>query len=214
MTPGEHTPCQVTLVAIVGGSASGKTRLAHAVAKASPDGYVIKEDDYYLDAAGLEAFDPSTFNFDEPAAKEHDLLIAHLTALKAGETVDIPQYDFTRHSRAPQTQHCRPASLIVVEGLHAVASPALAGLFDLIVYVSATRPVRFKRRLQRDVAERGRTPESVKHQFETIVEPMHTLHVEPQKPRADLIVTNMGPPDFDCLAEPVLERLHLLSHTG
>ncbi|ABI64340.1 uridine kinase [Maricaulis maris] len=208
------TPPETRLVAIVGGSASGKTRLAHAIADAAPDGYVIKEDDYYLDAASLANFDPATFNFDEPAAKDHGLLMSHLAALKAGQAVDIPQYDFTTHSRAPQTRHCRPASLIVVEGLHAVASEALASVFDLIVYVSATRPVRFERRLQRDVAERGRTPESVKHQFDTIVEPMHTLHVEPQKPLADLIVTNMGPPDFDCLAEPVLQRLRLHSHTG
>lgn len=214
MSTAHSTHPHTRLVAIVGGSASGKTRLAHAVAGAFPDGYVIKEDDYYRDAAGLESFDPATFNFDEPAAKEHDLLIDHLKALKAGQAVNIPQYDFTTHSRAPQTQHCRPTSLIVVEGLHAVATASLARLFDLVVYVSATRPVRFARRLQRDVAERGRTPESVKHQFETIVEPMHTLHVEPQKPRADLIVTNMGPPDFKGLAEPVLDRLRLHSHVG
>ncbi|WP_417487708.1 uridine kinase [Maricaulis sp.] len=214
MSGNRSTSPDTRLVAIVGGSASGKTRLAHAVAHAAPDGYVIKEDDYYLDAANLENFDPATFNFDEPAAKDHDLLISHLAALKSGQAVDIPQYDFTTHSRAPQMRHCRPASLIVVEGLHAAASKALASLFDLIVYVSATRPVRFERRLQRDVAERGRTPASVKHQFDTIVEPMHTLHVEPQKPRADLIITNMGPPDFDCLAEPVLERLRLHSHSG
>ncbi len=197
----------VTLVAIVGGSASGKTRLAYAIADAIPGAYVIKEDDYYLDAKQLENFDPSTFNFDEPASKQHDLLVQHLLSLKAGHGVDIPQYDFATHSRKAATRHCDPAPVIIVEGLHAVASPELAELFDLIIYVSATRPVRFERRLRRDVAERGRTPESVKRQFDSIVEPMHMLHVEPQKPLADIIITNMGPPDFDCLAEPVIERL-------
>lgn len=207
MSEADAAPSKVTLVAIVGGSASGKTRLAYAIAEHVPGAYVIKEDDYYLDATLLADFDPDTFNFDEPASKDHALLVRHLKALKAGQGVDIPQYDFATHGRMAQTRHCEPAPLIIVEGLHAVATPELAALFDLIVYVSATRPVRFERRLKRDVAERGRTPESVRLQFETVVEPMHTLHVEPQKPLADIIVTNMGPPDFDCLAEPVLERL-------
>ncbi len=204
---GDVTDDDVTLVAIVGGSASGKTRLAYAIADAIPGAYVIKEDDYYLDATLLDDFDPATFNFDEPASKEHDRLIADLKSLKAGHSVDIPQYDFATHSRHAETLHCEPAPVIIVEGLHAVANPDLADLFDLIIYVSATRPVRFERRLKRDVAERGRTPESVRHQFDTIVEPMHTQHVEPQKPGADLIITNMGPPDFEGMARPVLERL-------
>ncbi len=204
MTGGDATNDEVTLVAIVGGSASGKTRLAYSIAGAIPGAYVIKEDDYYLDATLLDDFDASTFNFDEPASKEHTRLVADLRSLKAGRGVDIPQYDFATHSRRTETLHCEPAPVIIVEGLHAVASPELAELFDLVVYVSATRPVRFERRLKRDVAERGRTPESVKHQFDTIVEPMHTQHVEPQKPLADLIITNMGPPDFKGMAEPVL----------
>ncbi|RKQ95974.1 uridine kinase [Maricaulis maris] len=197
----------VTLIAIVGGSASGKTRLAYAIADAIPGACVIKEDDYYLDATLLDDFDPASFNFDEPASKEHALLVKHLRALKAGAAVDIPQYDFATHSRKRETRRVEPAPAIIIEGLHAVATPDLAELFDLVIYVSATRPVRFERRLKRDVSERGRTPDSVRHQFDTIVEPMHTLHVEPQKPLADIIITNMGPPDFDCLAEPVLDRL-------
>jgi len=204
----------VTLVAIIGGSASGKTRLAYAIADAIPGAYVIKEDDYYLDTTGLEGFDPATFNFDEPASKEHSLLVRDLQALKAGRAVDIPQYDFATHSRKAATRHCAPAPVIIVEGLHTVASADLAKLFDLTIYVSATRPVRFERRLQRDVAERGRTPDSVRHQFETIVEPMHTRHVEPQKKLADIVITNMGPPDFDSLATPVLERLRTQVHSG
>ncbi|OLF80704.1 hypothetical protein AWH62_14475 [Maricaulis sp. W15] len=197
----------VALIAIVGGSASGKTRLAYAIADAIPGAHVIKEDDYYLDATLLDDFDPASFNFDEPASKEHALLIEHLKALKGGTAVDIPQYDFATHSRKRETRRVEPAPAIIIEGLHAVATPDLAELFDLVIYVSATRPVRFERRLKRDVSERGRTPDSVRQQFDTIVEPMHTLHVEPQKPLADIIIINMGPPDFDCLAEPVLDRL-------
>jgi uridine kinase len=199
----------VFLLGIVGGSASGKSRLAEALARHyAPQGaYVIPEDDYYVDAASIPDFDPGTFNFDEPAAKEHDLLAAHLGALKTGRPVEAPLYDFATHRRRPETVVRAPAPVVLVEGLHLLASEAIAGTLDLAVFVDACSLTRFERRLQRDVTERARTPESVKHQFETIVEPMHARHVEPQRDRADLVVENMGEPDFDALARPVIERV-------
>jgi len=199
----------VFLLGIVGGSASGKTRLAEALSRhyAPQSAYVIPEDDYYVDAAAIPDFDPDRFNFDEPAAKEHDLLAAHLGALKTGKTVEAPLYDFATHRRRTDTVVRTPAPVVLVEGLHLLASEAIAATLDLAVFVDSCSRTRFERRLQRDVAERARTPESVKHQFETIVEPMHARHVEPQRERADLVLENMGEPDFDALAQPVIERV-------
>jgi uridine kinase len=200
---------EVFLLGIVGGSASGKSRLADALAQHfAPHGaYVIPEDDYYIDATSIPDFDPGTFNFDEPAAKEHDLLADHLGRLKAGTAVDAPLYDFTTHRRREATVMRTPAPLILVEGLHLLASPAIAGALDLAVFVHACEKTRYARRLERDVSERARTPDSVRRQFETIVQPMHERHVEPQRHRADLVVENMGRPDFDALARPVIERV-------
>lgn len=197
------------LLAIVGGSASGKTRLAHAVADhfASQSAYVIAEDDYYVDAGHQPGFVAANFNFDEPAAKDHGLLASHLAALRDGRSVEAPQYDFTTHCRSDKTVVRAPAGVLIVEGLHLLASPELAAQFDLTIFVDACEATRLARRVQRDVAERGRTEVSVKRQFDEIVRPMHVLHVEPQRDAADLVVENMGAPDFETLARPVVVRI-------
>lgn len=199
------------VLAVVGGSASGKTRLAQALAEhfSTHDAYVIPEDDYYVDAGHIPGFVAADFNFDEPAAKDHDLLASHLAALRLGEAVEAPQYDFTTHCRCDETVERAPAGLLIVEGLHLLASPLLAAQFDLTIFVDACDTTRLTRRIQRDVAERGRTEAFAKRQFEQIVRPMHDLHVEPQRDAADLVVENMGPPDFAALARPVVERIEL-----
>ena len=199
------------LLAVVGGSASGKTRLAHALADhfSDHDAYVIPEDDYYVDAGRQPGFVASEFNFDEPAAKDHDLLASHLAALREGETVEAPQYDFATHCRCARTVERAPAAVLIIEGLHLLASPALAAQFDLTIFVDACDATRLTRRIQRDVAERGRTEAFVKRQFDEIVRPMHALHVEPQREGADLVVANMGAPDFETLAKPVVDRIAL-----
>jgi uridine kinase len=201
------------LLGIVGGSASGKTRLAHALADhfANHDAYVIPEDDYYVDAGHQPGFIASDFNFDEPAAKDHALLAKHLAALRAGRPVEAPQYDFTTHCRRSQTVERAPAGVLIVEGLHLLASPALAAQFDLTIFVDACDTTRLSRRIQRDVAERGRSEDFVKQQFDEIVRPMHDLHVEPQREAADLVVENMGAPDFEELARPVVNLIGLQS---
>ncbi|WP_339741540.1 uridine kinase [uncultured Maricaulis sp.] len=199
------------LLAVVGGSASGKTRLAHALADhfSGHDAYVIPEDDYYVDAGHQPGFIASDFNFDEPAAKDHALLASHLAALREGQPVEAPQYDFTTHCRRTQTIERAPAGVLIVEGLHLLASPELAAQFDLTIFVDACDTTRLTRRIQRDVAERGRSEAFVKQQFDEIVRPMHALHVEPQREAADLVVENMGAPDFDALARPVVDRIGL-----
>lgn len=199
----------VFLLGIVGGSASGKSRLAEALARHfAPQGaYVIPEDDYYIDATVIPDFNADTFNFDEPAAKDHDLLAAHLDRLKSGEAVDTPLYDFRTHSRRAETAQRQPAPVILVEGLHLLASPDIARTLDMAVFVHACEQTRFARRMARDVSERARTPESVTLQFNTIVQPMHERHVEPQRAHADIVVENMGKPDFDALARPVIDTV-------
>lgn len=199
----------VFLIGIVGGSASGKTCLAEALAQrfVQHGAYVIAEDDYYIDATAIPDFDPDSFNFDEPAAKDHDLLAGHLYSLKQGKPVEAPLYDFATHRRRTATALRTPAPVVLVEGLHLLASPVIARVLDLKVFVDAARDIRYARRLHRDVTERARTPQSVRHQFETIVQPMHETHVEPQRRQADLVVENMGAPDFDTLAEPVVRRV-------
>ncbi len=199
------------LLAVVGGSASGKTRLAHALADhfSSHDAYVIPEDDYYVDAGNQPGFSASDFNFDEPAAKDHALLASHLAALRQGLPVEAPQYDFTTHCRCDTTVARVPAAVMIVEGLHLLASPELAAQFDLSIFVDACDTTRLSRRIQRDVAERGRTEAFARQQFEQIVRPMHELYVEPQRETADLVVENMGAPDFDALARPVVDRVSL-----
>ncbi len=197
-------------IAVTGGSASGKSRLAHVLSEhfGEKGGYVIPEDDYYVDAGNMPGFDERRFNFDEPAAKAHPLLVEHLEALRSGESIESPVYDFTTHCRSTHTTHRKPARFIVVEGLHVLASPALRACFDLTVFVHASDAIRLQRRIDRDVAERSRTAEFARHQFESLVRPMHDLHIEPQRDLADILIDNVGEPDFDRLARPVLNRMH------
>jgi len=195
------------LIAVTGGSASGKSRLAHALCASLGGAPLLAEDDYYRCSTKLPDFDPARHNFDEPAAKDHDLLATHLAALKAGAEVHRPVYDFTTHSRLQETARMAPAPLLVVEGLHILCAPHLAALFDFSIFVDAPDEIRLERRIARDMAERGRTRDSVLHQFSTRVRPMHDLHVEPARQVADLVVENAGAPDFDALARPVLEQI-------
>jgi len=200
---------QPFLLAVTGGSASGKTRLAQALAEEfiAHDCYVIPEDDYYIDAGNMPGFDANTFNFDEPAAKDHSLLEAHLKALQSGQTIESPQYDFATHCRARTSKKRAPAPVLIVEGLHLLATPSLASVFDLTVFVDATDETRLERRIARDVAERGRTKDFVQQQFANLVRPMHDTHVEPQKLLADLVIENMGAPEFLSLGKSVIQRV-------
>jgi len=197
------------ILAVTGGSASGKTRLAQSLAHAfAQQGcYVIPEDDYYIDAGNMPGFDAATFNFDEPAAKDHGLLTAHLQTLQSGQPVNAPQYDFGTHCRCIDTVTRKPAPVLIVEGLHLLATPELAKVFDLTVFVDASDEIRFERRLARDVAERDRTPESVRLQYQTLVRPMHDKHVEPQRHRANIVIENMGEPDFDRMGAGIEARI-------
>jgi len=184
-------------LAIVGGSASGKTELAQALLVSLPPGRatLVREDDYYHCASRFPDFDPATHNFDEPDAKEQMLLAAHLVLMRTGAAIDRPAYDFATHRRLPRSVTVTPAPLVVVEGLHVLASPVLAAAFDASVYVDTPDTVRLARRIARDTRERGRRAQSVVQQFETRVRPMHELHTEPQKGLVSLVVSGEDPLD-------------------
>jgi len=199
------------LIAITGGSGAGKTTVARALARRLGAGaVVIAEDDYYRCSSHVPGFDPATYNFDIPSAKEHSLLRDHLALAKSGDAFDKPVYDLVTHRRTPQVERIVHADYVIVEGLHLLAAPELNGLFDITVFMHADEALRLGRRMIRDVESRGRTPRSIMAQFFTHVRQMHDAHVEPQRACADLVLVcpyNAGPDHADASAAQIAERL-------
>jgi uridine kinase len=179
-------------MALAGGSGAGKSALAAVLVEALGPERVLRlaQDAYYRDHAGLPFDELKARNFDHPEALETELLVAHLRELQAGRAVEVPVYDFSRHRRSAATWRAEPRALVVVDGILALADPALRACFDLRVFVDAPEALRLERRLVRDVAERGRSPDSVRAQFDATVRPMHDAFVEPSRAHADWVVAN------------------------
>ena len=177
-------------VALAGGSGSGKTSLCRALVQALGPGRcaVLDHDSYYRDLAHLPLEQRAETNFDHPDSLDNDLLALHLADLRAGTSVARPRYDFTTHSRKPEATRVEPRPIILCEGILLLAVPELREAFDLRVYVDTPADVRALRRVQRDIVERGRTVESVVHQYLTSVRPMHERFVEPARATADLVL--------------------------
>lgn len=174
--------------------------MARAIIDAVPGrGVLIDMDSYYFPLDGMSLADRDRVNFDHPDTIDFALLITQLRQLLAGHSIEKPVYDFTRHTRAPRTEHVEPRAVIVVEGILALASAELRELFDLTVFVDVPDEVRYGRRLARDVTERGRTPESVQLQFEKTVRPMHREFVEPCKAIADIVLGDDSSAERDAL---------------
>jgi len=177
------------LIAITGGSGAGKTTIASALTRRFGAGAVmISEDDYYRCASTIPNFDPATHNLDAPSAKDHALLLEHLSLAKSGKAFDKPVYDLVTHRRRPDVERIAHADTVIVEGLHLLATPDLAALFDLRVFVEADEAVRLARRIVRDMESRGRSARSVTQQFFASVRPMHETHIAPQRALADLVI--------------------------
>ncbi len=177
------------IVAITGGSGAGKTTIAQALARRlGPGAFVIAEDDYYRCASTIPDFDPATYNFDDPSAKEHALLCAHLRLAKAGAAFDKPLYDLTTHRRRLDVERIGAAQTLIVEGIHLLVGEDLRSLFDVRVYVHADQALRLARRMIRDIEERNRAPREIVTQFFTNVAPMHEKCIEPQRAFADLVL--------------------------
>ena len=182
------------VIGVAGGTGSGKTTVVNAIAKKVGEDRlaVLPHDSYYRDFVDLPKDVLDGKNFDHPDSLETELLIRHVKALKAGAAVEAPSYDFRVHRRAPETRRIEPRRVIVVDGILLFAEPALRPLFDVKIFVDTDADVRLIRRIRRDVAERGRTVESVVQQYEMTVRPMHLEFVEPSKRWADLIIPEGG----------------------
>jgi uridine kinase len=182
------------LIGVAGGTGSGKTTVAHEILKRAGTKQIslIQHDAYYRDLSNLAPAQRAMRNFDHPDALDNDLLIAHLEELKAGRAIDVPVYDFTTHTRTAQTQRLEPHRIILLEGILIFADEALRRLMDVKIYVDTDADIRFIRRVQRDIAERGRTTDTVIHQYLATVRPMHREFVEPSKRYADVIIPEGG----------------------
>lgn len=178
------------MIGVAGGSGSGKTTVVRRIVESlGPDQVIVLEHDrYYRDRNDLRLEERAALNYDHPDALETDLLVRHVRDLKAGRSIDVPQYDFTRHARLETTEAIAPRKAIILEGILIFTDAPLRDLMDVKVFVDADADTRFIRRLRRDVAERGRTMEAVVDQYLGTVKPMHFDFVEPTKRYADLII--------------------------
>lgn len=181
----------VTIIGIAGGTASGKTTVAKKVYDASKRfGTVamIRVDDYYKCLDHLEFSERQKVNYDHPDAFDVELLINQLQQLKEGKSVDKPIYDFTVHNRSKEVEKVAAGNVVIVEGIMTFAIPELRNMLDIKIFVDTPDDIRFIRRLERDVNERARTPDSVIKQYLQTVRPMHNTFVEPSKKYADIII--------------------------
>jgi uridine kinase len=182
------------LIGIAGGTGSGKTTVANAIVKRVGEERIaiLSHDSYYRDFVDLPKDIFERQNFDHPDSLESELFVRHLKALKQGMVVETPIYDFKVHRRAAETRRVEPRKVILVDGILIYAEPELRKLFDVKIYVDTDADIRLIRRLKRDIAERGRSVESVVTQYESTVRPMHMEFVEPSKRYADLIIPEGG----------------------
>jgi uridine kinase len=186
-----HRP---VVIGVAGGTASGKTTVVQRIVGSLGTGQVtvLEHDRYYRDRNDLRLEERASLNYDHPDALETDLMVGHLKALREGHAIEAPVYDFTLHARKPVTDTIHPRRAIIVEGILIFADAALRDLMDIKVFVDTDADTRFIRRLKRDVAERGRTMESVMEQYLGTVKPMHFEFVEPTKRYADVILPQGG----------------------
>jgi len=182
----------VKLVGITGGSGSGKTTIVRKISEIVSDFVFIPQDNYYKSAEYISNSNITAFNFDHPEAFDNELLFEHLSLLKQGQPIEMPQYDFVKHRRKEEIVKVEPKRLIIFEGIMVFFDPRIRGLLDLKLYVDTPDDIRFIRRLKRDIEERGRTLDSVVQQYLEVVRPGHYEFIEPTKLYADLIIPEGG----------------------
>jgi uridine kinase len=185
-------PAGIYLIGIAGPSGAGKSFLAKHL-KSAIEAHVLELDRYYRDLSHLPLAERVRINFDAPEALEHELLIEQVGRLRNRETMQLPVYDFTTHTRSERTEAFQPAAVLIVEGLFTLHWPGLRELLGTKVYVDLNDDVCLTRRIDRDVRERGRTIESVIEQYKTTVAPMAQRYVRPTIAHADVVVTGTDP---------------------
>ncbi len=200
------------IISIVGGSGAGKTWLSHQLAAAFPtESTEVSLDDFYFDRSQMTSHQRRLVNYDDPGAIEWALLREFLKTFRGGRPAIVPRYDFATHCRDGQRAECTPTRLLIVEGLWLLTQPDVRALFDLSIYLECPAQVRLERRLARDVVERGRLADDVRHTFETVVAPMHIRHVAPQRRWATVV---MHDPVSETDLEGLMSRVGRLLHGG
>lgn len=199
------------IIGICGGTGSGKTTVANRILESVSASEVvfIQQDSYYRNLTDLPLDYRGIANFDHPDALDNDLLVNHIRWLRSGEAIELPRYDFKTSTRMNETRLVQPRPIVIVEGILIFADARLLEKMDIKVFVDTPDDIRFIRRMRRDVAERGRTVESVIEQYLATVRPMHQQFVEPSKRHADVIIPEGGHNlvSIDLLSGKIRERL-------
>ncbi len=199
------------LIGISGGTGSGKTTVANRILESVSASEVvfIQQDSYYRNVEDLPLDYRQVANFDHPDAIDNELLVDHIRKLKAGQPIDLPLYDFKSNTRLPETRRVDPKPILIVEGILIFTDARLLEQMDIKVFVDTPDDIRFIRRLRRDVAERGRTVDSVIEQYLGTVRPMHMQFVEPSRRYADVIIPEGGHNlvSIDLISGKIRERL-------
>ena len=182
------------LIGIAGGSGSGKTLVARTIVRdlGSSRVTIVDQDSYYRDLDDIPIADRDLRNFDHPDAFDNDLLKQHIRKLLAGESIEQPIYDYTRHARLKETKTVGEHVVIVLEGILIFVDEELREMMDIKLFIDADADIRLVRRIERDVRERGRAIETILRQYQATVRPMHLQFVEPSKRWADLIIPEGG----------------------
>ena len=206
------------IIGICGGTGSGKTTVANRILESvrADEVVFIQQDLYYRDLKDMPLDYRNAANFDHPDAVDNELLINHLKKLSAGESVELPIYDFKTHSRLPATTRVEPKPIVILEGILIFAESRLLEQMDIKIFVDTPDDLRFIRRLRRDIAERGRTLDSVIDQYTATVRPMHMQFVEPSKRFADVIIPEGGHNlvSIDLISGKIRERLARETEVG
>lgn len=193
------------IIGVAGPSCSGKTELARQLALRLPGTAIVSLDSYYRGMEEIPLEERKKVNFDHPDALDWELLHQHLVAISEGRAFEEPVYSFADYERTSETRRIEPSEFLIVEGLFVLYWPELRAMLNTKVYVQTDPAVRFERRLFRDVAERGRTPESVREQYERTVRPSAEWFVHPTEKYADLVVSGEEP--FDRSTDVVVGSL-------
>ncbi len=183
------------IIGIAGGTGSGKSTVVRKIIESLPKDSVavVSQDNYYKDSSHLPWDERRAQNFDEPRAFDWELLFKDLSLLREGKAIEQPVYDYTTCSRLKgQSIHTEPRQVIILEGIMALVDPSIRAILDMKIFVDADSDERLIRVIQRDVLERGRTIEDLANRYRNIIKPMHTLHIEPTKAYADIILPQGG----------------------
>ena len=194
------------VLGVCGGSGSGKTYFAKSLKQAlGPQRcVVVYQDNFYRDLSARFDHDGGSVNYDHPESIEFDLLARKVAQLKTGQATEIPDYHFASHKRLPEALRIEPRPLVIVDGILILQDAALRAVLDCSVFVDTPEAVRYARRLERDVKERGRKPEGVLAQFTKQVKPMHDAFVEPSKEHADIVIRETA--EFDAALQGLVAK--------